>query len=823
MSSPADPIAHQRLLKTTLALLAELRVRAKSCEALDNVSKSTRFGWSVLLGEILTELQEQGGKIASALSTSRSCFNNFQSLHDTLREVQEFITDIEAGSALLIALFNKSKYKRRDHVLRTNLRAKATQVTSSVMLVMLSVPGLPKGAGGVNVGLGNATVVTAAPNNDVPTSAATAAVATTIGSGSRDTGSNLYSAGYAYFYGIGRARNHTAAFQKFLEASELGDSDAMAMVARCLLHGSGVDQDLQQGRFWLSKAALAGSPAAKTHLAVMLLEELPESAAAVNISSSLLSSSSPSTSGAAAVGLSLAEEASLRKSGRLLGPEDEAERQRAIDWSIKEALRLLLDAASECYAPAQAELAKLNEQHGNVADALKWFQLASNDGCPTGMVGLGRMHLHGRGVVPNPALALNLFVAAGQAGEAEGWYHAGLACERGLPSPDTDTPIPNMGEASRFYQLGAEGGVREAMFAFGYTLIREAIGLLPGSPDAAAAASELPAQQQQLYEAKTTEGIRYLRLASEMGVVDAAFQLGRCYEQGLGVARDEQSAFAQFKSAAAKGHAAAALCAANLLFTGFHSGLPSPREVQQSTKYYLQSAGLGSAAAVNALALLCEDGRVDYESVIPLYPLAGGLNIVSTADVALQESAAAMQTRHSNQVKIAAMLYHHALVLENGDAALNLALLLSSGDVSSFVAHNAQLVTTRAALELLREVSFRGPAKAQFLQLLEKIETVVCVLVAELSRFEVEAWNMRFPTPSVATAAAPASSSSSSARGGTKLSPTAKGWSSFRSLVFSSPPDKASSESKEETSLLPVPTKTRRTTSPPLPPKPKKV
>ena len=163
-----------------------------------------------------------------------------------------------------------------------------------------------------------------------------------------------------------------------------------------------------------------------------------------------------------------------------------------------------------------------------------------------------------------------------------------------------------MRAACQYYQMSAKLGDRDGMFSYGYTLMRESIGLVAGVPQAAT----LSQQERCIYELKTSEGIRYLRLASECGVIDAFFQLGRCYEQGIGVPRDEQSAFAQYKSAASKGHAEAALAAAHLLFGGFSSGMPSEAEVLQSIAFYRQAAELGNLSAINCLGLLCEQQRV---------------------------------------------------------------------------------------------------------------------------------------------------------------------------------------------------------------------
>lgn len=821
--------AHQQLIRGTVDLLGRMRQRARAMGQLDNVSKSTRLGLTSLLGEVLTEFNEQhANKLPGALKASKATLGCLQGVFDTLQEIQQFLDDV-AGQSMLVFL-QKNKYKRRDQALRTNLRAKATQLSSALMLVMLSQPRRGSAAvvaggasGSVGIGLGNVIIGTDDAGASVNVKALTTAVAASTANALTDSSLGVvFSAGYSCYHGIGRAKNYSLAYSKFLEAAELGDSDSMAMVGTCYNYGQGVEKDLTQARLWFSRGAASGSNRAKTELALLLLNDLPEKTKpSSKVGSRLLLQEDKERD---SKGFSRADESSMRagfpQRSNVSSERDDVDgngdvgdggsssssgEKRSYDWAIGEALRLLLEAASECHTEAQAQLASFNETSGNYVDALKWYQLAANDGCPGGLVGLGRLYLYGLGVQQNTSTALSHFVAAGRAGNADGYYFAGVACEKGIApkGSDASSPSPNMQEALRYYHLAADGGVREAMFAYGYTLLREAIGMVSGLPEAARVTMSV--QERDVYETKASEGIRYLRNACELGVVDAGFQLGRCYEQGIGVARDEQSAFGQFKAAAAKGHANAALCAANLLFTGFHSGMPSPLEVQQSVKYYLQAAELGNAAAVNCLGLLCEDGRVDAESIATLYPLPGSLNLEETGslDLANDSVASAAMQRH-NQLKMAAMLYHHSLLLENGDAALNLALLLSGGDVSSFVSHAAQLVTAQDGLYLLKSVVVNGPGRAQYQRLLQKIENVVIVLVSQVSHFEREAWEKRFPRSVVPAVSAFDSTSRSgerpekSSRPST-VPPKESRWGILKSFV-----SKSSSSSSSTTPVLPT-------------------
>ena len=85
----------------------------------------------------------------------------------------------------------------------------------------------------------------------------------------------MYSSGHAYYYGI-ELRNLSLAFIRFQEAAEVGDSDAIMMLVRCYSCGHGVERNVKVAQEWLLQGVQAGSPAAKTQLASLLLVDNPD-------------------------------------------------------------------------------------------------------------------------------------------------------------------------------------------------------------------------------------------------------------------------------------------------------------------------------------------------------------------------------------------------------------------------------------------------------------------------------------------------------------------------------------------------------------------
>lgn len=184
------------------------------------------------------------------------------------------------------------------------------------------------------------------------------------------------------------------------------------------------------------------------------------------------------------------------------------------------------------------------------------------------------------------------------------------------------------------------------------------------------------------------EGIHWLRGAADYDVSDASFQLGRLYEQAIGVPFDQHTALEHYTKAAEAGHAKAALYAANLLYAynsptattssaadpeatthTFHGSfkgnfhrphssattyLTYDKAVAKAAQFYRQAAEAGIAEAMNAYALLLEDGRASADPLGAKDPLG------------------------------AAAYYYAACQAQYADAFLNLALMLATDPVPAF-------------------------------------------------------------------------------------------------------------------------------------------
>ena len=756
--------------------------------------------------ETLTMLQDQGAKVLSAIKTSKTCLANLQSLNITLQEVKNFFSDLNEVTAIFLV---KKKYKTKVTELSNAIMAKRTQLFSSVTMALVSSgtrgverklppgvklvssgasPSNQAGAGsssvsGVNdlrsshntVSSGASVLASSPASSDAtgPTSrfdysaAATTAIDAGTGTGNANIGGHfdeeermamhghadhmMYSAGHAYYYGVGRPRNLSLAAIRFQEAAEVGDSDAMMMLVKCYSHGHGVDKNMKQAHHWLHQAVVAGSPAAKTQLASLLLVDSVKSPETgtflrdymlstksgkdlIESSSNSVSNSSSSSSSQRWKGLrrqtlgpmvsafisdahddsdaSIVQSLSAEDSNSLSAILTEHER----DIYCKEGVTLLLDAAADGDLNAQCNLGLVNQEAGNLEDAYKWYLAASNDGCPRATCLLGLQVLRGAGTPEKKKdehKAYALFISAARGGEVDGYYYAGLCCEKGLLSESFHKRTqPNLQLAIQFYECGASEGHLECTYSYGYLLLRQAVELLaeraPGEDRRHAVAHYLTPREQVWYESTSSKGVHFLRIAADRGVADARYQLGRAYMAGIGVPYDIHAAYECFQFAcntetAGQGdessssfegtalsfgdeegtadfqqhdlystnvhrhnltYAKASCEAGNILYSGFGSGFPQQKELNQAARMYALAARGGNAQAMNNLGLLLEEGKVGRVVQGKEHDEDGGEGLSSGG---------------VPQPLLAARYYLCAASHNNADAMLNLATLLVHG------------------------------------------------------------------------------------------------------------------------------------------------
>ncbi len=234
-----------------------------------------------------------------------------------------------------------------------------------------------------------------------------------------------------------------------------------------------------------------------------------------------------------------------------------------IEQDLQYTLELLLQAASDGHIEAKTQLGLFYEECQENEQAAKWYSLASNQGCSKATVHLADLILYGKGgsFIGSKSKAFSLYTIAARSGHADAYNGLGLCYESGI---GTDL---NHDTAIHCYRLGAKQGSHKAMYNLGYLLVKNAMEVLENlekvhgangnskkgksvflSPESdgqphqtildstylvlySSKDEELYQEMYRKVDKALREGVHWLRAAAENKIDDAAFQLGRLYEQ----------------------------------------------------------------------------------------------------------------------------------------------------------------------------------------------------------------------------------------------------------------------------------------------------
>lgn len=120
------------------------------------------------------------------INSSNYVYRNLVSLETTMRDVDKFLTELSSARTLF---FSKTKIKHRLYNILHALRAKNTQLLTSVTLELLSRAKKPDNQSGAIIPAASSTVE--------------------------------FDLGFAHYYGICRPKNFTLAVEKFKEVRDL--------------------------------------------------------------------------------------------------------------------------------------------------------------------------------------------------------------------------------------------------------------------------------------------------------------------------------------------------------------------------------------------------------------------------------------------------------------------------------------------------------------------------------------------------------------------------------------------------------------------------
>lgn len=221
--------------------------------------------------------------------------------------------------------------------------------------------------------------------------------------------------------------------------------------------------------------------------------------------------------------------------------------------------------------PADMETGKRAYSNQDYTTAFNHYQRLAEFGVPEAKAELGKLYFYGRGTEADPAKALALFEEAAEAGETR-------TAPRYIP--------------------GAQAKV-------GALAMKQEDGSPP--PD---------------------EGIKLLREAAHKGEPSAWFELGRAFEEGIGVEQNGKLADQHYARAGELGHGRAHYYRAQL----YQKGNLVPQDIPLAVSLYEKAGQSDYPRAWQQLGKLYEHGRgvpADLETALEYYELAeiGGLDV----------------------------------------------------------------------------------------------------------------------------------------------------------------------------------------------------
>ncbi len=209
------------------------------------------------------------------------------------------------------------------------------------------------------------------------------------------------------------------------------------------------------------------------------------------------------------------------------------------------------DAAAALYLGAAFDTGQGVPQ--DYARALDWYRRAAEAGNVVGMFNAGIMYDAGRGAAQEPAEAARWYARAAAKGFGRAEYNLALMCEAG------SGVTKDRARAIRLYQAAAGHGIAAARFH----LAQLGVASPGGIPEAARRDAPRDDGGMQAFDqaqrlllardpAATQRAAALFRQAADGGNPLAQYDLGYCYEHGIGIGADMSEAVRWYRLAAAK-------------------------------------------------------------------------------------------------------------------------------------------------------------------------------------------------------------------------------------------------------------------------------
>ena len=180
------------------------------------------------------------------------------------------------------------------------------------------------------------------------------------------------------------------------------------------------------------------------------------------------------------------------------------------------------------------------------AQALSWYRRGAAGGNQTAMLNAAIMVDAGRGTAADPAAAIPLYKQAAQAGSGRAAFNLGLLYDGGIGV------TADRAQAMQYFREAAKDGVAAGRARLGSMGDRHAV--LVGRPKVDLAMVDFQQAQHALLTRGPDADARaaaLFRRAADAGNPLAAYNLGYCYEHGIGVAANASQAMEWYRRSAA--------------------------------------------------------------------------------------------------------------------------------------------------------------------------------------------------------------------------------------------------------------------------------
>lgn len=309
----------------------------------------------------------------------------------------------------------------------------------------------------------------------------------------------------------------------------------------------------------------------------------------------------------------------------------------------------------------------------NIATARAWFERASIQDCAQAYWNLYLLYDSGSGVAQDPFLSLNCLEKSAQLGLVDAQVVLAFH-HREDNNPDRDWE-----QATFWMEQAAMGGDPENQFRAG-----------------------------MFYELNDGRGpvkdkmVEWYTRAVNQNHLDAIYRLGRCYDEGKGVALDPIMAVRLFRKGANLGEPG---CQYKLGFC-YRSGVGLPRDIDEAIKWYEKAAEQEYPNALSELGALYENGEGkprDWKKAFSLYQRAANQNPVAQFRIGLFYE----KGWEVEQDLATAVYWYQEAAPYDAEAKYRLALCYLNGK-------GVEMDAVRA-FELLRQSATGDCAKAMFL------------------------------------------------------------------------------------------------------------